>query len=66
MCTAPYDAADFPCLLIRGERIHYIDECGRLIEVTGPERGVLLGEAEAARILALLARLPNAVRGGRE
>jgi hypothetical protein len=65
MCT-PADVPLGADIVIRGEHVHYIDECGCLTEVTGPLRGVLLGEAEAARILHRLARLPGAVRGGRE
>jgi hypothetical protein len=66
MCTAPYDDAAFLPYLIRGEQVHFVDEQGRLVEVTGPLRGILLGEIEAARILSHLAHLPGAVRGGRE
>jgi hypothetical protein len=53
-------------LLVRGDRVHRMDERGRLIEVTGPERLILLGEAEAARVLSRLSHLPGWVRGGRE
>lgn len=36
-------------LLVRGRTIHRIDSRGRAIEVTGPERELLLGEAATAR-----------------
>ena len=65
MCT-PADVPLGADIWVHDGQVHYIDECGRLTEVTGPLRGILLGEAEAARILSMLARLPGAVRGGRE
>jgi hypothetical protein len=67
MCTAPHNDAAALTYFTRGDRVHYVDDCGRLHEVTDPVlRGILLGEIEAAKILAMLARLPGAVRGGRE
>jgi hypothetical protein len=42
--------------LVRGRRVHLLDELGRALEVTGRDREVLLGEATAARVLREMER----------
>jgi hypothetical protein len=42
--------------LVRGRQVHLLDELGRALEVTGPDRDLLRREAAVARVLRQLER----------